>query len=240
MCSIFGYVARKNSPVDLAVLRRIVGENIARGPHAFGFAWIDSRERLHCFKSPGRLTDHIRMLGIVRDARMLIGHLRYATHGDPADNSNNHPHPVDGGWLVHNGVVANYRDLLRGRSIFPVGDCDSEAIGHLIARSVKTGMTRRTVDAIEQTDGVLAILGLWTRPGRLIAARRGNPLHIGHTPRGVYLATMARGLPGIVRPLADHRAIEIDRSGATRRTVEIDGEPVFGSSLYDVATYRGG
>jgi len=239
MCSIFGYVARKESPVDLAILRKIITANITRGPHAFGFAWIDSRDRLHCFKSAGRLTDHVRMLPILRDARLLVGHLRYATHGDPSDNSNNHPHSADGGWLVHNGVVTNYTELLTERDLFPMGDCDSEAIARLIEQSDETRHVRRAVDAIEQTTGSLSILSLWARPHTLVAARRGNPLHVGITSRGVYLASLAAGLPGLVRSLRDNQAIELDKSGVTRRAVEIAGER-YADTLYDARTYRGG
>lgn len=239
MCSIFGFVARRSSPVDLATLRRIIGANIARGPHAFGFAWIDSRDRLHCFKSPGRLTDHLKMLPVLRDARMLVGHLRYATHGDPQDNTNNHPHPCDGGWLVHNGVVGNYRELVQAGGLLPTGRCDSELIARLIERSDEDRPVQRAVDAVERTDGSLAILSLWARPGTLVAARRGNPLHFGMTASGLYLATLRDGLPGIVRAIPDHTAVELDSRGVSRRVVQIGGD-AFAASLYDSATYRGG
>ncbi|HEV7301599.1 MAG TPA: hypothetical protein VGN72_19700 [Tepidisphaeraceae bacterium] len=239
MCSIFGYVAREGEPVDLTILRRIINVNISRGPHAFGFAWIDSRGRLHCYKSPGRLTNHLKMLPILRDACMLVGHLRFATHGDATDNTNNHPHPVDGGWLVHNGIVANYEDLLDEQNLFPTSVCDSEAIGQLIERSEASGFARRTAEAIEHTSGCLATLSIWTRPAKLIAARRGNPLHVGSNPRGIYLASLPQGLPGAVRSLKDNQAIEIDAAGITRRRVAIAGE-TYAARQYDFASYRGG
>ena len=43
-----------------------------------------------------------------RGATIVVGHCRWATHGAPADNRNNHPHPAGRGWLVHNGVVHNH------------------------------------------------------------------------------------------------------------------------------------
>jgi glucosamine 6-phosphate synthetase-like amidotransferase/phosphosugar isomerase protein len=240
MCSIFGYVARQDEPVDLSILRRIINVNIARGPHAFGFAWVDSRDRLHCFKSPGRLTDHIKMLPIVRDARMLIGHLRYATHGDAADNANNHPHPVDGGWLVHNGIVTNYDDVLDEHDLYPSSVCDSEAIAQLVEQSEQSTFARRTADAIEVTSGNLATLSLWARPGRLIAARRGNPLFSGASPHGLYLASLPAGLPGAVRSLKDHHVAEYDRRGVVRRRVAVAGQARSTTWQYDFGNYRGG
>jgi hypothetical protein len=50
-------------------------------------------------------------------------------------NINNHPHPADGGWIVHNGVVRNYERLVRDRRLCPVSECDSEVLGLLIERS---------------------------------------------------------------------------------------------------------
>ena len=56
------------------------------------------------------------------DARMLVGHCRWATQGDPSNNLNNHPHPADGGWIVHNGQLRNYAELVGGIGLHPVSD----------------------------------------------------------------------------------------------------------------------
>jgi glucosamine 6-phosphate synthetase-like amidotransferase/phosphosugar isomerase protein len=238
MCAIFGFIASKNQPVDVDVLKRIVTANIGRGPHAFGLSWIDGRGVLHCFKQAGRLTDRLGVLAMARHARLLVGHLRYATHGDPAENVNNHPHPADGGWIVHNGVVTNYESLLSENGLWPVSECDSEAIGLLYERADGTRL-RRMSDVIPQTSGGLAVMGLWTRPNALLVARRGNPLHAGLHKSGLYLATMERGLPGRVQALRDNtvRQFRPDRP-AKVRTLESGGDVE--STLYDPATYRGG
>jgi glucosamine--fructose-6-phosphate aminotransferase (isomerizing) len=240
MCSVFGFVARRQSPVDLHQLRKIVEANIRRGPHAFGFAWIDSRDRLHCYKQAGRLTDAMGVLSLARDARMLIGHLRYSTHGSPTHNINNHPHPVDGGWLVHNGVIRNYERLLDRYDIAPVSECDSEVLSHLVERSPEATYVRRTAEAVDRTEGPLATLALWARPNKLIAVRRGNPLHYGYTAAGVYLATLDEGLPGKIREAADGFAVEMDARGTMRRSVKLQRRDLAEATLYDPSTYRGG
>jgi glucosamine--fructose-6-phosphate aminotransferase (isomerizing) len=175
MCAIFGYIARKNAPVNIDTLAKIVRGNIHRGPHSFGFAWIDSDGRLRCFKQRGRLADQLGILSIARNARTFIGHLRFATHGSPEENINNHPHPADGGWFVHNGVIRNYESIIRRNGLFPVSECDSEVIGQMIECG-DGSLIHRCADAIEVTEGSLAMLGLWARPTQLIVARRGNPL----------------------------------------------------------------
>ena len=134
MCGIFGFVSDGEGEPDIDRLRKIAVVTESRGPHAFGFAWIDRRGRLRCYKQTGRISDHLGLLAMASDARMLIGHTRYATQGDPDDNINNHPHPVDGGWLVHNGMIPRYRETIDDWGLRPVSDCDSETIALLIER----------------------------------------------------------------------------------------------------------
>ena len=176
MCAIFGFIARDEKKPSIRTLGQIVRGNVQRGPHAFGLSWIDSKGRLRMYKQTGRLTDHLGILAMARDARMLIGHLRWATHGDFRNNLNNHPHSADGGWIVHNGIVDNYRELLDSRDLMPVIECDSEALGLLIEQEAGT-LLQRASKAVRATDGLLAMLGLWARPGTMLAVRRGNPLH---------------------------------------------------------------
>jgi glucosamine 6-phosphate synthetase-like amidotransferase/phosphosugar isomerase protein len=149
------------------------------------------------------------------DARMLIGHCRYATQDIPADNINNHPHPADGGWIVHNGQIRNYGQLVDAFDLSPVSACDSEVLGLLIEQGtgnvfdrcrdavdmVGDGEEEGTLFACQQP---LVLLGLWPRPDRLVAIRRGNPLHWSETAEGYYLASLADGLPGTVRALRDN------------------------------------
>lgn len=218
MCAIFGFVSRSQQPPRLESLAAIVRANVVRGPHAFGFAWIDSAGRLRMFKQTGRMTDHLGALAMARDARMLVGHLRYATHGDYDNNLNNHPHPADGGWIVHNGIVHNYRQLVAERGLWPVSECDSEVLGLLIERGAGS-LRDRAARAVRATDGNLAMLGLWARPAVMIAARRGNPLHRADAGEGTYLATLAAGLPGRARPVEDDQVLQLTRWGGRVRTM---------------------
>jgi glutamine---fructose-6-phosphate transaminase (isomerizing) len=206
MCSIFGFIANPNGQIDLSIVRGIVEANIQRGPHAFGFAWIDDAGRLRSYRQAGRLTCFLPLLRMLADARLMVGHLRWATQGHPGDNVNNHPHPVDGGWLVHNGIVSNY-DALRqrhDRRVHLSSECDSEVIGSLIEAADVSTLAGRCKWAINQTSGPLAVLSLWSRPATMLVARRGNPLHRGETADGMYLASLADALPGDVKPVGEN------------------------------------
>jgi glucosamine 6-phosphate synthetase-like amidotransferase/phosphosugar isomerase protein len=206
MCGVFGFVSR-GGKANLKVLKRIAEATERRGPHAFGFAWIDGQGRIRCYKQTGKITSHLALLAMAADARMLIGHCRWATQGSPEQNINNHPHPSDGGWIVHNGVIADHRTLMEEFDLFPVSDCDSEVLGLLIEQE-KGSMLQRCQRAVKSVNhkkdqGPLVLMGLWPRPARLVVVRRGNPLHFSGTPEGLYLASLADGLPEKSYPLKD-------------------------------------
>lgn len=193
------------------------------------------------FKQTGRFTDHLGMLGMARDARLLVGHLRWATHGSPSDNLNNHPHPVDGGWLVHNGVVHNATELARERRLWPISECDSETIGLLVER-LEGSRLGRSANAARLTDGNLATLSVWSRPNTLVAVRRGNPLHIGRDDSGTYLATLPSQLPGRVESVRDNCAVQFSpRDGIIHVTRRFIAPPIVQRSLFaGSGPYRGG
>lgn len=207
MCGVFGFVAKEEGPLNLKILAKIAKVTERRGPHAWGMAWINRAGRLFMYKQTGRISDALGVLAMARDASLLIGHTRWATQGDPANNLNNHPHPCDGGWIVHNGMIPRYREIIEQHDLHPVTDCDSEVLG-LLVENLQGDLVSRCAGAANIASGRdLVMLGLW-KPGRLVAVRRGNPLHLGETSRGYYLASLASGLPGDVKALADNQVLE--------------------------------
>lgn len=218
MCGVFGFVSYDGKGPAVGTLQKIAEATMSRGAHAFGFAWLDSRGRLHSFKQTGRIVDSLGLLGLAEDARMLIGHCRYATHGSPSNNLNNHPHPADGGWIVHNGVIRDHERIAQRNDFFPVSECDSEVLGLLIENGEGT-LRQRCAAAIEEAgDSPLAMLGLWSRPGRMIAMRSGNPLHVGESKEGkrFYLGSLADELPGKVRKVPNGAGLEFTQKGARK------------------------
>jgi glucosamine 6-phosphate synthetase-like amidotransferase/phosphosugar isomerase protein len=215
-----GQVAAEEAQKLIGNRGRIALITQSRGEHAFGLAWLNAGGTIQTLKQPGPASRHLDELERCRDAVALIGHCRYATHGAPAENRNNHPHLAGAGVIVHNGVVLNHQDLVRRYGLRPRTECDSEVLGLLMARC-PGALAQRAAWAANQAEGDLAILGLWNGPVRLLVVRRGRPLHVGQAREGYYLASLAEGLPGKAQPVADGRARVV---AFQRGTLRLDGK----------------
>jgi len=202
MCGIFGFITNSGQGPDIHRLRRLALVTQTRGAHAFGLAWLDAEATIQTFKTPGPASDHLDELDRCRNAVVMVGHCRYATHGSPRDNRNNHPHPAGSGQLIHNGVVHNYDQLVREHGLAPQTQCDSEVLALLMTRCPGT-IAQRSAWVAGQTMGELALLGIWREPARLLVSRRGRPLHFGQSPGGFYLASLPEGLPGQAKQVID-------------------------------------
>lgn len=64
-----------------------------------------------------------------RRSTTVIGHVRWATHGPPEVNTNNHPHRGRRGlYLVHNGVLTDHEGVCERKGLTLKSECDSETI----------------------------------------------------------------------------------------------------------------
>lgn len=222
MCGIFGFITRQGEGPEIARLRRMALITQTRGEHAFGLAWLNERGAVQTFKSPGPARRHLDALDQCRDAIIVIGHCRYATHGSPADNSNNHPHPAGAGQFVHNGIVHNHEALIERYDLRPQTLCDSEVLGLLMARCPGTA-NQRAAWMANQAAGDLAVLAVWRRPARLLVARRGRPLHFGQGRDGYYFGSLPEGLPGRPRAVADRTSRVLAYQGGE---LGLAGQPI--------------
>lgn len=218
MCGIFGFISTAGEGPSIPRLRNLALVTQSRGMHAFGLAWAGRDGSIGTWKSPGAAHTHLDELEACRTAVAMIGHCRFATHGHPEENSNNHPHAAHkGGVFVHNGVIRNDRELVDEFDLAPETSCDSEVFGMLL-RQERGSPLDRAMMATSLIEGNLAILGLWANPVRLLVARRGNPLHWGEGGRGLYFASLPKGLPGEIHETRDgeHTLITRRKNGCLK------------------------
>jgi glutamine---fructose-6-phosphate transaminase (isomerizing) len=192
VCGIVGYIGRRDAvPVLLEGLRSLE----YRGYDSAGLAVIH-RNRLQVTKTAGRVQDLRDRVSDRTRATIGIGHTRWATHGEP-NEVNAHPHTDAEGRiaLVHNGIIENaeqLRDALSTRGVKLVSDTDTEALAHMIAAEVATGISledavRRTLRHVEGTYG-LVVLDT-KNPNELVVARNGSPIVLGIGESEMFVAS---------------------------------------------------
>lgn len=127
-------------------------------------------------------------------ATVGIGHTRWATHGPPTER-NAHPHRDGSGriWVVHNGIIENYRELkheLTARGLTFDSDTDTEVLAKLIGTQYEDDLLAAVRAALARVRGAYGIAVMSDRfPGEIVAARFGSPLVLGIAPDGHYLAS---------------------------------------------------
>ena len=185
MCGIVAYIGKKQAqPIVIKGLKRLE----YRGYDSTGIS-IYNGTSLHTLKTKGKVSDLEALIASnpAQQAKLALGHTRWATHGVPND-INAHPQTSNSGNLVtvHNGIIENYASLkeeLIHRGFSFSSDTDTEVLVNLIEdvqqqQGVKLGKAVQI--ALSQVIGAYAIVVFDRRkPNELIAARLGSPLAIG-------------------------------------------------------------
>ncbi|APO74785.1 glucosamine--fructose-6-phosphate aminotransferase (isomerizing) [Rhizobium etli 8C-3] len=161
-----------------------------------------------------------------------IAHTRWATHGVP-NETNAHPHFVEGVAVVHNGIIENFselRDELNADGAVFESQTDTEVVAHLMARYLREGLEPRAamLRMLNRVTGAYAlVVMLQSDPGTLLAARSGPPLAIGFGNGEMFLGSDAIALSPFTNEityLVDGDCAVITRDGAT--IVDFSGNPL--------------
>lgn len=187
MCRIAGIIYGSNrEEINTAEIASLLyPELVFQGPHAWGWAtYNEETEIISWEKTPGKCdtkaAEKRQLKRIDPNAKWAILHTRFATHGSPEDNRNNHP--IEHGNIigVHNGVLRNHEEVLKitGRQD-PETEVDSEAIFAAVNKwGSSAGMRRIAGDAV-------AVYADVRKPHLVhIARSHGRALHLGWTEKG--------------------------------------------------------
>jgi len=190
MCGIVGYIGKnKDIKLGLAALKRLE----YRGYDSSGLAVFNTeKNQVFCIKKAGRidnleqeiLNNNHSNSGLDLQGSPLLMHCRWATHGKVCDE-NAHPHCdcKQNIWLVHNGIIENYRelkDVLQKEGHQFTSETDTEVLAHLIEKHFEGNLetaVRKALKLVKGTYG-LAIIAR-DDPQKIVAARLSSPLLIG-------------------------------------------------------------
>jgi glucosamine--fructose-6-phosphate aminotransferase (isomerizing) len=118
------------------------------------------------------------------DAKLGLGHTRWATHGRPS-TENAHPHLDCSGKIsiVLNGIVENYqglRDLLKSEGHKFTSETDAEVVSHLVEKHYDGDLIEAVRLSIGEISGHFAFCVIHSgHPDLIVGARRECPLLIG-------------------------------------------------------------
>lgn len=195
MCGIIGYIGKENSvPIIVDGLKKLE----YRGYDSAGIA-VYGRTGVNVIKQKGRLVAlEARLVNQPLESHMGIGHTRWATHGEPSD-TNAHPHLGNQNKIavVHNGIIENYRQIkerLTRKGIGFSSQTDSETIAQLAEYYSQKYRSDDLLDTVIRVTNALEgsyALGIMCAddPDTLIAAKKDNPLIIGVSDKGYFMAS---------------------------------------------------
>lgn len=199
MCGIVGYIGKKDAQdFLLSGLKRLE----YRGYDSAGIVTLDPKNHPTLLRAVGKIVNLEDKIKNHRTKDHIgIGHTRWATHGNPSEK-NAHPHQSGQIYLVHNGIIENYKllkDQLQGQYSFQ-SDTDTEVLAALIDSFYQDGkftLEDAVSQALKLVKGTFGIAVLSVKdPEHLVVARSGSPLVIGVGDNETLIASDASALVG--------------------------------------------
>jgi glutamine---fructose-6-phosphate transaminase (isomerizing) len=224
MCGIIGYIGDKKAQ---AILLNGLAKLEYRGYDSCGIALVDGS--LQIFKDAGRVAALEKKIA-PHDAKIGIGHTRWATHGEPS-KKNAHPHADCSGKIavVHNGTINNFRELremLAKEGHKLASDTDTEVLPHLIEKYYKDDLAAAVEQAIKLVKGAYTMIAIMAGQDKLVAARNESPLILGVGDRGNFIASDVPALLDYTARVIYLEDGDIAVVSANSITIRRNGSPV--------------
>jgi glucosamine--fructose-6-phosphate aminotransferase (isomerizing) len=192
MCGIFGYVGTRTAePILVEGLRTLE----YRGYDSAGI-FVPGHGSV---KATGPIDNLAKKITTTIPGTSGIAHTRWATHGAPTE-TNAHPHQDMSGsvWLVHNGIIENYRELKEKLAVTGAQfetETDTEVLAKLIG-TFNQGDTfeavRTALGMVRGTYGIAVISE--NNPDEIVVARMGSPIVLGIGTDGHIVSSDASAL----------------------------------------------
>ena len=185
MCGIVGYIGTKNTS---EILIDGLKELEYRGYDSAGIAILDN-DKIEVYKALGKIVNleekvsHNECVLTQDNLSIGIGHTRWATHGKPTE-LNAHPHLGEYSYVVHNGIIENYKalkdELIEAGHKF-ISQTDTEVIVHLFEYyfNISNNADESFTKTINRLDGAYSILLVTkSEPNKIFFMKHGSPMAI--------------------------------------------------------------
>jgi len=182
MCGIIGYIGKKEaSPILLSGLKRLE----YRGYDSYGFCIFNGDDEPFLYRKVGKISEGEKDFSELNiKGNIGIAHSRWATTGIVTEE-NAHPHYdcKKNIFLVHNGIIENYKELKR--KLIEEGhkfssETDTEVLAHLIEKFFQGNLESAVVEALKLVKGAYALAVICKDdPEKIVIARNSSPLLIG-------------------------------------------------------------
>ncbi len=180
MCGIVGYIGKASAKDVILKAMKFLEY---RGYDSSGIALYNGKKIL-CKKFAGKLhilVNHLKKIEF--PANVGIGHVRWATHGEPSD-INSHPHKCckSNIFIVHNGIIENFFEIktqLAKKHKF-LSQTDSEVIAHVLEENYDGNPFKAILNLTKIIKGSYAIAIIFKdKPNQLFGVRYFSSLVIG-------------------------------------------------------------
>lgn len=202
MCGIVGYIGKKEKK---NIILNGLKELEYRGYDSAGMAIIIGNEMSY-YKAVGKLENLASKMkeSQYQGIGVAIGHTRWATHGKPTE-INAHPHLGEYSFVIHNGIIENYKELkdeLEASGVKFLSQTDTEVIVHLFEEYNKSAKTpfeayKKTISRLKGAYATL--LATKAAPDEIFFAKNAAPLIIARDGDEIYLSSSDSPLIGLAK-----------------------------------------
>ncbi len=200
MCGIVGYIGYKSAKEIILKSLKFLEY---RGYDSAGLALNNGRKVL-CKKFAGKLDilcNNVKNINF--SSHCGIGHVRWATHGEPS-NINAHPHfSCDSKiYVVHNGIIENYSQIkaeLASRHKF-ISQTDSEVVAHVLEEHYKGSPLGAILELVNILRGSYALGIIFKdKPNEIYGIRLYSPLIVGIGDKEFMISSDIQTLSGFTK-----------------------------------------
>jgi glucosamine--fructose-6-phosphate aminotransferase (isomerizing) len=192
MCGIFGYVgSRTAEPLLIEGLRTLEYRGYdSAGIYVPGYGAV---------KAVGPIDNLAAEIKETIGGTSGIAHTRWATHGEPT-LENAHPHQDMSGsvWLVHNGIIENFREIKEGlimQGLKFESDTDTEVFAKLVGSLYTGNLQKAVTESLKRVRGTYGIAVMSEHePDLMVVARMGSPIVLGIGVDGNFVSSDSSAL----------------------------------------------